>query len=82
MSISLSFLALELELFEARSFRNIFPFSRANEGKIVNIQWKGKFKLIVDLAPFSPVSPLSDSKFSARPQFLVRERERLQIVLA
>ena len=39
--------------------------------KIVNIQWKGKFKLIVDLSPVSPVS-VPDSKFSARPQFLVR----------
>ena len=47
-----------------------FSFSWTSEVKIVNIQWKGKFKLIVDLSPVSVSVP--DSKFSARPQFLVR----------
>ena len=47
--------------------------------KIVNIQWKGKFKLIVDLSPVSPVS-VPDSKFSARKAPI--SCERLQIVLS
>ena len=47
--------------------------------RLSNIQWKGKFKLIVDLSPVSPVS-VPDSKFSARKAPI--SCERLQIVLS
>ena len=57
-----------------------FFFLRTNFCKIVNIQWKGKFKLIVDLSPVSPVSVLGP-----RFQILCKAPiscERLQIVLS
>ena len=59
-----------------------FSFSWTSEVKIVNIQWKGKFKLIVDLSLLSLRSLLSRSP---RFQILCKAPiscERLQIVLS